>query len=106
MSGPRIHAGALISAVNVSEVVAKLADGGLDERAIRETIGSLAVVIVPFDEDLAFRAGLLRPVTRSLGLSFGDRACIALGQRLELPAMTADRAWSSLNVGVTIRLVR
>ena len=101
-----IHAGATISTVNLSEVIAKLADRGLDEEMIREVVDNLQIVVVPFDEDQANRAGLLRPLTRSLGLSFGDRACLALARTLELPAMTADRAWSDLSVGVTVEVIR
>ena len=33
------------------------------------------------------------------GLSLGDRLCLALSQRLECDALTADRAWGE-NVGV------
>lgn len=101
-----IRAGAIASTVNLSEVVAKLADRGLDEETIREVTEYLQITVVPFDEDQAWRAALLRPSTRSLGLSFGDRACLALAQTLGLPVMTADRAWAKLSVGVTVELIR
>lgn len=101
-----IRAGAAVSTVNLSEVIAKLADSGLDEEAVREALGNVQMAVVSFDDDLAYRAGLLRPLTRGVGLSFGDRACLALAQRLGLPAMTADRAWSDLAVGVTIEVIR
>jgi ribonuclease VapC len=48
----------------------------------------------------------LRLLTRQAGLSFGDRACLALGRRLGLPVLTADRAWATLEVGVHIQLLR
>ena len=101
-----IRAGATVSTVNLSEVVAKLADSGIDQATIHEVLGNVQMDVVPFDEDLAFRAGLLRPVTRTLGLSFGDRACLALAQQLGLPAMTADRSWANLSVGVTVDVIR
>ena len=44
--------------------------------------------------------------TRATGLSLGDRACLALAQRLRVPAVTADREWANVNVGITIQLVR
>jgi PIN domain nuclease of toxin-antitoxin system len=41
-----------------------------------------------------------------MGLSFGDRACLALGIYLNQPVITTDRLWGSLNVGIEIRVVR
>lgn len=101
-----VAAGALISSVNFSEVVAKLADWGITEREIRARLARLVLQIVDFDADQALRAGMLRQVTRAAGLSLGDRACLALAQGRDLPVVTADRSWRSLNIGVEIRLLR
>lgn len=100
--------GAMISTVNLSEVVAKLADIGMPEAETREAIEPLGLEIVGFDAADAFSAGLLRPATRADGLSLGDRACLALGMRSGLPVLTADRGWSglALGAGVEIRMVR
>ena len=62
--------------------------------------------VVPFDEMQAWDAGRLRPYTRALGLSVADRACLALARTLDLPVLTGDRAWTSLDVGVDIRVFR
>ncbi len=97
---------AAISAVNLSEVVAKLADSGMPEEGIREALEGLALEVHGFGRELAYKTGLLRPTTRSRGLSLGDRACIALGSRLELPILTTDRAWEELDVEAEIRLIR
>lgn len=99
-------AGAVISTVNLSEVVAKLAGAGAPEAGIRARIAGLRVDVAPFDADAAFAAGLLIPLTRSAGLSLGDRACIALGQRRGLPVLTADAAWAGLDLGVEITVLR
>ena len=69
-----VAAGALISSVNFSEVVAKLADQGILEGEIRERLARLVLQIIDFDSDQALRAGMLRPVTRAAGLSLGDLA--------------------------------
>jgi PIN domain nuclease of toxin-antitoxin system len=61
---------------------------------------------VIFDGPMALRAGKLRAAARSRGLSLGDRACLALAQREGLPALTADRAWAGLDIGVEVRLIR
>ncbi len=42
----------------------------------------------------------------AVGLSLGDRACLALGRRKALPVPTTDRAWQGLDVGVEIRVIR
>ncbi len=98
--------GAAISAVNFSEVVAKLREGGMVEEAIHESLDSLELDIVEFDTELAYQAGLLRPLTKSAGLSLGDRACLALAQNLNLPALTADRAWDGLSLGIRVQVIR
>jgi PIN domain nuclease of toxin-antitoxin system len=98
--------GATISAVNLSEVVAKLAEAEMPGDAIREAIQGLPMEVVPFDQEQAYEAGLLRPFTRGAGLSLGDRACLALARRLALPALTADRRWEGLGVGVVVQVIR
>lgn len=99
-------AAACISAVNLSEVVAKLADLGFTEEFIAEGLAELDLDVRPFESTQATRAGLLRPVTRHLGLSFGERACLALAAELGRSAVTADKAWAGLEVGIRIELVR
>lgn len=98
-------AGALISSVNLSEVVAKLAERGMPEGDINRSLG-LGLEVVPFDEELAWKAGLLRPQTRRSGLSLGDRACLALARSRSLPALTADHVWADLDVGVDVVVIR
>lgn len=97
--------GALMSTVNLSEVAAKLADIGMAEAAVRMATEQLGLEFVAFDEAGAVAAGLLRPASRSAGLSLGDRACIALGQARSLPVLTADLAWSSLDLGPEVQVV-
>lgn len=101
-----LAAGASVTTVNLSEVVAKLRDAGMPEEAVRRALGALAITVVDFDEDLAYRAGLLRPSTRGAGLALGDRACLALAQRMGVPALTADRGWTALDIKIDVRLVR
>ena len=96
--------GAAISSVNLSEVIAKLADGA--ERKIREVLDSLGLDVETFDRDDAYETGILRPATLALSLSLGDRACLALGARLAQPVMTADRSWADVKLGVEVVLIR
>ena len=97
---------AAINSVTLTEVVAKLADGGRDEDTVRGMVGELRMRVVPFDEEQAYRAGMLRPITRRFGLSLGDRACLALALSAMLPVLTADREWARVPIDVEVRLIR
>ncbi|BAZ82994.1 type II toxin-antitoxin system VapC family toxin [Sphaerospermopsis kisseleviana CS-549] len=97
---------AAISTVNLSEVIAKLADAGIPENDITLIINNLNLEVIDFNEEQALKAGILRPITKSIGLSFGDRACLALGIILNQPVLTTDRLWSNINVGVEVRILR
>ena len=97
---------AVISAVNVAEVVSRLADWGMDEATIHATLDPLDLQVLDFDADLAYAAGLLRPRTRQFGLSLGDRACLVLARRLGAEALTADRTWAQLPQEFSVRIVR
>ncbi|CDM96204.1 MAG: type II toxin-antitoxin system VapC family toxin [Limnospira sp. PMC 1291.21] len=97
---------ATISTINLSEVIAKLAEIGISETEILQILSDLNLKIVPFDEPQAQIAGMLRPMTKPLGLSLGDRACLALGLVLNQPVITADRQWSQLNLNLEIRVIR
>jgi ribonuclease VapC len=102
---PRLE-GARIGAVNLSEVVTKLIEDDVPEAEVRRAIGGLELDVHAFDARLAYLAGFLWRSTRVLGLSFGDRACLALAQSLGVPALTADRSWSRLDLGVAIEVIR
>lgn len=85
-----------VGAVNLSEASAKLAEAGFEETESREALGALGALVHPFDEDLAYTAGQLRPETRDRGLSLGDRACLALARSLGVSALTTDKVWDGL----------
>ena len=97
---------ALISTVNLAEVVTRLSLLGMPGEQIREILTLLGLNIVPLDEEQAFLAGLFAEQTHSLGLSLGDRACLALARLTGAIAVTADRVWQDLNLGVNIQLIR
>jgi ribonuclease VapC len=97
-----------MTAVNLGEVVGHFARIGSPEADIRLMLDPLPFVRVALDEELAFIAGLMLPATREAGLSFGDRACLALANKLGVQALTADRAWQRIGraVGVEIAFIR
>ena len=98
--------GGIISAVNASEVVARIVDLGASGEEARALLLGFGLEIRPFDAALAVAAGLLRPATCGQGLSLGDRACMALAIREQARVVTADRAWAALDLDVEVELIR
>lgn len=98
--------GAVISAVNLSEVASWLSDAGAGEQEIRDTLDGFDLKLRAFDHESAFMAANLRRMTREKGLSLGDRACLALAKDMALPVFTADRLWAELDIGVDVQLIR
>ena len=103
--------GSVISAVNLAEVLSKLAEVGEDPQEVNENLkrrGLLGgnLMVSPLGEDDAVVIARLHRSTRAHGLSLSDRACLGLALRLKVPALTADRAWSRLKVAVKIEPIR
>ncbi|MEQ1538758.1 MAG: type II toxin-antitoxin system VapC family toxin [Sphingorhabdus sp.] len=98
--------GASISTVNQSEVLRKLVDSGLQMADALQQLDRCELDILNFDRNQAVEAARLRPLTRHLGLSFADRACLALCILNDLPVYTADKDWSKLDLGIDIRQIR
>lgn len=97
-------ADAAISAVNWSEVLQKAAQHGRDSRETGDLLRAAGLQVLPLTaEDAASAADLW---AQALSLSLGDRCCLALARRLGVPAITADRHWQTLTVGVEIRTIR
>ena len=99
-------ADAIMSAVNVTEVITRMIDEGANREEALRSLRKVGPAIRPFDEALALEAGFLRTSTRQYGLSLGDRACLALALREGAPVVTADRAWANLDLGIDIRVIR
>jgi len=97
-----------MTTVNFAEVVGHYSCNGGRDAEIRAVLDPLPISLVPFDQELAYQVGILLPLTRAAGLSLGDRACLALARRLDVPALTADRAWQAIasQVGVRVELIR
>jgi ribonuclease VapC len=96
----------VMSAVNWAEVIQKHISLELDSSTLFSELRALGLQIVPFDPEDAEVAAALLPLTRERGLSLGDRACLALAQRWQLSALTADRAWRELGLGLKVELIR
>ena len=104
--------GAAISVVNWIEVLSKLAEEGENPEAVSVEITAAnpvetAIKIEPVTAEDAIEAARLRPLTKDKGLSLADRACLALGRRLSVPVLTADREWTGLgDLSAGVELIR
>ena len=99
-------AGAVLSTVNLAEVWQKLDDRGADADRTLRRLRLLGLRTQPFSDDDAARAAGLWRTGRRVGLSLGDRCCLALASRLRVPAVTADRSWGEIDLPVEVRVIR
>jgi len=97
---------AVVSAVNLSEVAAKLADHGVPQAEVGRLLAGLGLDVVPFDRDAALAAGELRRIDGGGQLSLGDRACLELAHRRAEVALTADRYCAQVDTGAEVALIR
>jgi PIN domain nuclease of toxin-antitoxin system len=96
----------VMSSVNWAEVVQKSVAAGVVVDGMREDLAALGLTIAPFSPEDAEMAGQLWLQTRQTGLSLGDRACLSVGIRLNVPVLTCDRLCPNLNLELDIRAVR
>ena len=103
---PDLLARAVVGAVNLAEAQTKLVSRGWTSGQAWEDASSPVREVLAFDEQQARIAGDLVMQTRHLGLSLGDRACLALGFALKAPVYTAEKIWKKVRVGVRIHVIR
>ena len=97
---------AVISSVNWAEVIQKVIAKNISVDNLDNELAAVGLSFLSFDRQQASIAGSLWQQTKELGLSLGDRACLALAQQLDLPVLTADKIWQRLDIGVSIQLIR
>ena len=102
-----LRAGAVMSAVNVAEVAARLDQDGWSTSEVALVFESLGIEVLPFDARAALASGRLRTATMGFGLGLGDRACLATGRIEGCPVLTSDRSWGTLAIaGIDVRCIR
>ena len=102
---PSVLAAAVISTVNLAEVQGKLESLGWTPDEAWEDATGLLRGATRLPNNRRVQPAAPYPA-RSLGLSLGDRACLALGMALHAPIYTAERIWSKVKVGVPIHVIR
>lgn len=97
---------AIMSTVNIAEVVTKLVERGHSFTQARLVLGAIDIGVADFDRSLAERTGGMKLESKSRGLSLGDRACLALAEREGVAALTCDRSWIGAIAGIQVNLIR
>lgn len=96
-----------ISAVNFAEVITKASRLSQENgRKIAVAISHTDIQVIPFSREQAEHTGLLEPVTRTKGLSLGDRACLSLAMELQAVVLTGDKAWKELELPIEVVDIR
>jgi PIN domain nuclease of toxin-antitoxin system len=95
----------LMNAVNWSEVLQKAEQHGVDTQDLESDLSALGLIITPFSLEEARLAAALYPITRPLGLSLADRACLATAQLRGRQAVTAEKRWTVVGA-VPVVLIR
>jgi ribonuclease VapC len=98
--------GALLSTVNLAEVHTRMLDRGGQPQQAWSWMTNLQCEVCFFTDDHARAAAELRPLTRPLGLSLGERACLALAIDRKAKVYTTDKVWKNLSLGIEIELIR
>lgn len=98
----------VISSVNMAEVATRLLDLGLPAHELQRAVTQLGVDVIDFNQEQSLACASLRPMTKSAGLSLGDRACLALAKLMDGVAVTADQAWQDVRIsaGVKVLMIR
>jgi ribonuclease VapC len=95
-----------ISSVNLAETLGKMVEYGKPLEAVRFQVERLDIPVVPFDTEQANIAASFWKATRLVGMSLGDRACLALALKLSLPALTTEMEWLKCDLGVKVVKIR
>jgi ribonuclease VapC len=96
--------GALMSCVNLSEVLQKAEQHDVDTEGLEYDLEALGIGFRDFGVPDA-RATGSRWLAGS-GLSLGDRACLALAATVSGSAVTAERAWIDAAPDVSVTAIR
>jgi ribonuclease VapC len=96
----------IMSSVNIAEVMCVLTRRNINPTIAEQGISFFTDKIIPFTAAQAVRTGIIQTQTKHLGLSLGDCACLALAEELQLPILTADKAWLTARLGVEVVLIR
>jgi ribonuclease VapC len=98
---------AVISTVNLQEVVKILLTHKFPMNILQDIIDDLNLDIRPHTIDDAYAAASLFQATKIYGCGLGDRTCMALAIKEKVPVITTDQSWAKLDIeGLEVLLAR
>jgi ribonuclease VapC len=96
--------GASMSCVNLSEVIQKAEQHGVETEGLEYDLEALGIEFRDFD------LSMTRPTAElwsaGSGLSLGDRSCLALAETTDAIAVTTDGRWAEAGFPIDVRVIR
>lgn len=102
----RVLGDSCLSTVNLAEVLGRFVRDGHDAEMVLRRLQTTAIEFVPVSVAHGLQIAELLVTTQPLGLSLGDRACLALAKDRGIPALTADRSWLKVDIGIEVQVIR
>jgi PIN domain nuclease of toxin-antitoxin system len=99
----RLDENATLSVVNAGEILGKMVSRGADPAIALASLKNICGRWAAPSEEQARRVGELGVVR---DLSLADRFCIALGEAMDEPIVTADRDWRRVPIRVAVEFIR
>jgi ribonuclease VapC len=96
--------GASMSCVNLSEVIQKAEQHGVDTEGLEYDLEALGIEFHDFDLSMTRPTAALW--SAGSGLSLGDRACLALAETMDATAVTTDGRWAAAGLPLDVRIIR
>jgi PIN domain nuclease of toxin-antitoxin system len=101
-----IDNGTHMTTVNLAGVITKLYHYKTTREEIDELIYDLPIHFIDVDKELAQLSSSYYLQAKEFGLSLADKICLAAAQRGNYTAITTDKIWAKINLGISVRVIR
>ena len=102
----QLGARGVISSVNLYEIIFKCGSKSFGPDDVMDFLDGSGYSIAPFDEAMAIIAADIKRLDSTKNLSLADCACLACAISLGMEIVTADRAWTELQLPCKINVIR
>lgn len=95
-----------MSVINATECLIVLNRNGMPMEVAQNLLESIVSKFLPVEYHDMTLVAKIKNDHKNLGLSLGDSICIALGNKLDLQIITADKIWSEVKSKSQIICIR